>query len=72
MSRLSPASKQTGGQPSPNNTPRAITGGSHYRSPGSRLQVKTYILQGFVIRPLFSLKLDPFHWRWTMPLSHVG
>ena len=28
-----------------------------------RFQVQPYILQGFVIKSAFSLKVEPFHWR---------
>jgi len=31
-----------------------------------------YISQGFVIRPGFSVKVDPFHWRKTTPFSQTG
>jgi hypothetical protein len=32
----------------------------------------TYISHGFVIRPGFSVKDDPFHWRKTTPFSQTG
>ena len=31
-----------------------------------------YMSHGFVIKPEFSVKVDPFHWRKTMPFSQTG